>query len=112
MFHLFEVYLMEVKKTQGACQLKILSFVQKNGLSNLMSDYIPYVYRENSCLLTVFMFLSNQLIDGWLPTIIRIRQERLSINTSIPEQSNNINSFLDGEVNRLVGWILFAKIKI
>lgn len=60
------------------------------------------------------MFLSNALIDEWLPTIIKIRKESLCKNTSNPEhseQSNNINPFIDGEVNILVGWAIFASLK-
>lgn len=48
-------------------------------------------------------------MNGWLPTIIKIWKESLWQIHS--EQSNNTNLSINGEVNRLVGWALFASIK-
>lgn len=110
-FHLFEESLLEVKKTQLAFQSKILRFIQKNGISKLVKGFTPHLNRDSSYLLILSMFLSNKVIDDWLPTIIKCQREELSTNTSIPKSSNHINLHIDSEVNILVGRALVIRIK-
>lgn len=105
---------MDAKKTQVPFQLKVLNFIQNNRVSNLGSGCLSNLKEEKNFIMMLLMYLSNKLIDEWLQTIVKVQKESLSINTSNPENSessNTINPFIDGEVNRLVGWGLFASIK-
>ena len=82
-------------------------------MSTLVSGCVSNLKEHKNYLLIIFLFLSNKLIDEWLPSIIKKRKTSLDQNTNVTEnfkQSITINPFIDGEVNRLVGWALYASI--
>ena len=113
LFHLFEESLMDRTITQGSFQLKISSYIQQNGVSKMVSGCVSRLNEHKNCLLILFLFLSKKLIDEWLPSIIKTRKASLNRNANVAVHSNKsltINPFIGGEVNRLVGWALYARI--
>ena len=108
LFNLLEESLMEGNKKKQSFQLQILSFIQSNGISKLCDDMPTNLKQDKSCILMLFMFLSRKLIDDWLPKIIRKRRTKMSSIKSESSINNTINPFIDGEVNRIVGWALFS----
>ena len=110
LFHLFEESLMEHNKTRISYQLKVLNFFQNDGVKQLVSDINGELNNDIQCLSILFMFLSNQLVDNWLPCLIKSHKDTLDIGVKSPAKSNYINPLFDDEVNRLIGWPLFAEI--
>jgi len=109
LFHLFEHSLMEHNKTRVSFQLNILQFLQNNGIEKVVKNSSPTFNKNSRCLLILFMFLSKKLVDNWLPELILKHKKKMII--TVPNLSNKGNPYVDGEVNRIVGWALYATIK-
>ena len=108
LFHLFEDSLMEQNKHRVSFQLKILQFLQNDGIEMVLKESCPTFNKNSKCLLILFMFLSKKLVDNWLPELIKTHKSKLILTSSTI--SSNVNPFVDGEVNRIVGWALYATI--
>ena len=108
LFHLFERSLMEHNKNRVSFQLNILQFLQKNGIERVLKSSSPTFNKNSRCLLILFMFLSKKLVDNWLPDLIQKHKSKLLV--TLPKISNKTNPYIDGEVNRIVGWALYATI--
>ena len=100
LFHLFEHSLMEQNKTRVSFQLNILEFLQGNVIANMVKFSTTVLTQNYKCLLILFIFLSRKLVD------IQVHKHKISITVS-SSCKVSITS-VDGEVNRIVGWDLFA----
>ena len=109
LFHLFEQSLMQHNKTRVSFQLNILEFLQNNGIETLVNNLAPTLKDNSNCLLILFIFLSKKFVDEWVPHLIQIHKQKICLTHStfskVPFNS------VDGEVNRIVGWALFATLK-
>ena len=75
-----------------------------------MVKFSTTVLTQNyKCLLILFIFLSRKFVDIWLPHLIQVHKHKISITVS-SSCKVSITS-VDGEVNRIVGWALFATLK-
>ena len=108
LFHLFEHSLMEQNKNRVSFQLNILQFLQKNEIERVVKHSSPTFNKNSRCLLILFMFLSKKLVDNWLPDLIKKHKRKMIV--TIPTISNKVNPYIDGKVNRIVGWALYATI--
>ena len=111
LFQLFEKSLMEVDKSRVSYQLTLLNFIQQDGMKELLTDINDDIKHDSQCLLLLFMFLSNKLIHSWLPCLLKSHKDSITPVSSYNKKVDHINIISDGEVNRLVGWALFAEIK-
>ena len=102
---------MEVDKSRVSYQLTLLNFIQQDGMKELITDINDDIKHDSQCLLLLFMFLSNKLIHSWLPCLLKSHKDSLTPVSSYNKKIDHINIISDGEVNRLVGWALFAEIK-
>ena len=101
---------MESNKSRVSYQLTLLKFMQSNGVKELVLNINDDLKHDSQCLLLLFVFLSNKLIDNWLPSIITSHKDSISTTPISKTNPVHINTIFDGEVNRLVGWALFAEI--
>ena len=58
----------------------------------------------------LFIFLSRQMIDIWLPGLINRYKHKSTEITPNLNPARYINTYFDGKVNIIVGWALFATI--
>ena len=81
LFHLFEISLMESKKSHVSYQLTILKIMQSNDMREFLLNINDDLKHDPQCLLLLFMFLSNKLIDNYLPSIITSHKDFIITTT-------------------------------
>jgi len=109
LFRLFEESLMEQNKTRVSFQLNILEYLQGDGIDNVLKNASPTFKENKKCILILFIFLSKKLLNKWLPYLINVHKQKMLPTVATTTKKSVFN--VDGEVNRIVGWALFATLK-
>ena len=111
LFHLFEDSLLQLDKSRVSFQLNILNFVQSKDFEAILETVSTCLKDSRGCLLVLFIFLSTQMIDSWLPDLINRYEQKSKLITRSTKSTLCVNIYCDGEVNRVVGWVLFTCIR-
>ena len=77
-------FINEQDKTRVSLQLKVLSFIQSNGINELVLNINADLKHDSQYLLLLFMFLSSKLINSWLPSLIKSHKDSVA-----PATKNN-----------------------